>query len=227
MQILSRPHSDPFLVDIASYTDYYRLRASVFAASAMPALAVRYDFPAPHAPGSHDFADTAFSTLGCNGGMPVPLNPISYAAYARALLIGLAGDPGVLPQSRVFELGPAPEPSPYFNALPGVTLQVPFVDDNAQPRGGVRFPDVELPLGRAEPPAMRPCQTSSITATCGNFGGWQAFSAHELQRRYGTLDHYIERYATIVEGLVGEGFVLERDRGELIAQARGLYQRAR
>src|SRR4029453_6922991 len=101
-----------------------------------------------------EWASLVFASLGCNGGVEIPLNPIQSGAYARALLVGLIDDPAGLPPSSWFEVGPAPEPSEYFNALPGVTLQVPRVDADAQPVGGVRFPDVELPLGRAEPVAL-------------------------------------------------------------------------
>src|SRR5207253_3217044 len=111
-ELLTRPGSDPFLVEISSYTDYYRLRASRSA-------------------------------------------------------------------------GPPPPASEHFNALPGVQLRVPLVDADAQPIGGVRLPDAELPLGRAEPVALSPCGTASIDDVCGNFGGWQPFAADELVARYG------------------------------------------
>ncbi|MEX1007194.1 MAG: alpha/beta hydrolase domain-containing protein [Acidimicrobiia bacterium] len=219
-EILSRPESDPFFVDITSYTEYYRLRGSVFASASLPAPARHYDFPAPHAPAMPILASAAFELMGCNGGVEIPLNPIQSGAYARALLVGLVADPDALPPSSWFELGPAPEPSEYFNALPGVMLQVPRVDADAQPIGGVRFPDVELPLGRAEPVALPPCGASSITDACGNFGGWQPFSASELARRYGSVDAYAERYAKLADSLLADGFLLPRDRDIMIESAR-------
>src|SRR5262245_46071510 len=112
-EILTRPDSDPFFVDITSYTEYYRLRGSVFASSPIPARARHYDFPAPHGPGSPDWASLVFESLGCNGGVEIPLNPIQSGAYARALLVGLAADPESLPRSRWFELGPAPNGSEF------------------------------------------------------------------------------------------------------------------
>ena len=103
---------------------------------------------------------------------------------------------------------------------------MPSVDADAQPLGGVRFPDVELPLGRAEPVALSPCGASSITDGCGNFGGWQPFSAAELADRYGSVDDYARRYADILDGFVAEGFVLPRDRDGIIASARAQFSRA-
>ena len=35
-QLLTRPRSDPFLVEMSSYTEYYRMRASVFASAPLP-----------------------------------------------------------------------------------------------------------------------------------------------------------------------------------------------
>jgi hypothetical protein len=230
--VLRRPASDPFLVDVASYTEYYRLRASVFADAPLPERARRYDLPGPHAPGSPDLAAAAFDLLGCNDGAVVPLNPTNCGPYVRALLVGLANQLGAglagpeLAPSTVFELGPAPPAGPHFNALPGVELRVPRVDADAQPLGGVRIPDVELPLGRPEPVALSPCGTSSITDVCGNFGGWQPFPADEVARRYVDADTYVARCADVVDGLVDEGFVLARDRDGLLESARAAVRRA-
>jgi len=225
-EILTRPDSDPFYVDVTSYTEYYRLRGSVFASAPLPERARHYDFPAPHAPGSDEWAALVFESLGCNGGVQIPLNPVQSGAYARALLVGLLDDPDSLPRSRWFELGPAPESSPSFHGLPGVELRVPRVDADAQPIGGVRFPDVELPTGRAEPVALSPCGASSIDDGCGNFGGWQPFTADELGRRYGSLDDYVSRYAELLDALIDEGFVLLRDRDTMLAGARRQFVRA-
>ncbi len=231
-EVLRRPESDPFLVDVASYTEYYRMRASVFADAPLPERACRYDLPGPHAPGSPDLAGAAFDLLGCNDGVVVPLNPTNCAPYVRALLVGLANELGAelegptLPPSATFALGPAPDPGPNFNALPGVALRVPLVDADAQPLGGVRIPDVELPLGRPVPVALAPCGTSSITDVCGNFGGWQPFPADEVARRYVDADTYVARCAEIVDGLVDDGFVLMRDRDGVLEAARGAVSRA-
>src|SRR5258708_4256788 len=47
--LLTRPQSDPFYIDIANYTDFYRLRASVTDRVPPSARARRYDWPGPHA----------------------------------------------------------------------------------------------------------------------------------------------------------------------------------
>jgi Alpha/beta hydrolase domain len=224
--LLSRPESDPFYVDVTSYTEYYRLRGSVFASSPLPARARHYDVPAPHGPGSPQWASMVFASMGCNGGVEIGLNPIQSGPYVRALFTTLVSDPDQLPPSTWFDLGPAPEPSEHFHALPGTALQVPRVDGDAQPIGGVRLPDVELPTGRADPPALSPCGASSIDDGCGNFGGWQPFSAGELARRYGTVDDYLRRFAEIADGLTKQGFLLERDRDAVLHAGRQQFANA-
>jgi hypothetical protein len=222
-EILSRPDSDPFYVDITSYTEYYRLRGSVFASAPLPLRARHYDVPAAHGPGGPGMRAVVFERFGCNGGITAPLNPIPHGPYVRALLTRLALDPDTLPPSTSFELGPAPEPSEHFNALPGTTLLVPLVDGDAQPVGGLRIPDVELPTGRAEPVTLSPCGADSIDDMCGNFGGWAPFGADELERRYGTVEQYAARYATLVDRLIGDGFILARDRDAVIDAAKERY----
>jgi hypothetical protein len=103
---------------------------------------------------------------------------------------------------------------------------VPRVDADAQPLGGLRLPDVELPTGRAEPVALPPCGASSINDGCGNFGGWQPFDADELARRYGSVDDYSQRYAAIVDGLVTDGYLLPRDRDGVVESARRRFTSA-
>jgi hypothetical protein len=191
----------------------------VFASAPLPERARHYDVPAPHAPGDPAWTSLVFESLGCNGGAEVPLNPVQSTPYVRALLAGLVGDPDSLPPSCWFELGPAPPASPQFHGLPGVELRVPLVDDDAHPLGGIRIPDAELPLGRPEPVALSPCSMRSIDDGCGNFGGWQPYGAEHLAARYGSADEYASRYATIVDGLVAGGFVLPRDRDEVVRTA--------
>jgi len=225
-EILTRPESDPFYVNVTSYTDYYRLRGSVFASAPLPGRARHYDVPAPHGPGDPAWASLVFESMGCNGGVEIPLNPVQSTPYVRALVAGLVAEPAALPASRWFELGPAPPPSPHFHALDGVELQVPLVDEDAHPVGGLRIPDAELPLGRPEPVALSPCGMRSIDDGCGNFGGWQPYPAAELLVRYGSADDYTARYAEVVDGLVDEGFVLPRDRDAAVRAAHRAFDAA-
>jgi hypothetical protein len=114
---------------------------------------------------------------------------------------------------------------PNFNPLPGVRLSVPLIDEDAQPMGGVRFPDVEHPVGRPVPVSVPPVVTTSIDATCGNLGGWQQFSAEDLTKRYGSEANYLKLYAESLDKLIVKGYVLASDREEMLKTAAALYER--
>ena len=215
-ELLHRPKTDPILVDIAAYTDYYRLRASIFMRPpGVPGL-YRYAVAAPHALAGMVPDAVVFRTLRCNGGREVPLSAIDDAAQDRALLtalIGRAGAPGVTPASlpgeRKFALV-APGGS-VINGLPGHSLRIPHTDAAAMPVGGVPMVETALPLGRPVPPAMSPVGTRSITDVCGNFGGWRAFTPEQLTRRYGSLQRYLYRASTIRSRQLKMGFLLAVD----------------
>ena len=225
-QVLARPGSDPLYVDVATYTDYYRLRASVTALAHGGRDVPRYDWPAPHAGRTYPDA-IVFGILGCNGGVEVPRNPISYEPYLRSLLADVAdvlrGGAGGLPPTALFDLVAPPEGAT-VNELPGVELSVPVADeDTGQPLGGVRFPDAVVPLGRPLPVALSPVGTSSITDVCGNWGGWHPFSADELHERYGDVDGYLTRYAAAVDEQIDAGYLRAAERDRMLRHARAAF----
>jgi hypothetical protein len=163
----------------------------------------------------------------------VDLNPISDAPYLRAITFELERAIGVqsaaaaplLPATILFKLGPAPESTANFNPLPGVALQVPVTDADDQPVGGVRFPEVEHPIGRPTPVSLPPVVTSSIDATCGNLGEWQQFTAAQLTERYGDQEEFLKLYAASLDKLIAGGYVLDSDRAAMLKTATLLYKR--
>ena len=71
--LLKRPESDPYHIDIANYTDFYRLRASLTDRAELPVRARRYDWPSPHAAASGRGSGSARASK-CNGGVSADLN---------------------------------------------------------------------------------------------------------------------------------------------------------
>jgi len=247
-QLLSRPESDPLFVNVGAFTDYFRLRASLFQ-EALPQPGIyHYDWPYPHAslfilPGP----EFPFVAKGCNAGNILPLNPVDMRPYLRKIVSGMAMELGKgrrrhdfdegLPESTLFNLGPAP-PSPpavcsestssenpcTFNPLPGNTLATPKVDADGQPVGGVRFPDVVLPLGRPDPTPLSHVGTLDIADLCGNFWAWQPFDREELLARYGSIKEYTEAYDEVVEDLVDDNYILEDEADAMIEKAAAHFQ---
>ncbi len=234
-KILGGHASDPFYIDIANYTDFYRLRASLTDVDTKNPRMRRYDWPSAHAPAPIDQSGGSARGRRCNGGVLADLNPIPHGAYLRAVTLELERELDVpsahqaprLPPTTLFTLDsdPASSQMPNFNPLPGVRIFVPLIDENAQPIGGVRFPDVEHPVGRPVPVSMAPVATTSIDATCGNLGGWHQFSEEELAKRYGSQANYVKLYGESLDRLIGQGFVLASDREELLKIAAALYGR--
>lgn len=232
-EILGGHVSDPFYIDIANYTDFYRLRASLTDVDAKNPRIRRYDWPSAHAPAPIDQSAGSARASRCNGGVLIDLNPIPHSAYLRAVTLELERELGVpsagqaprLPPTTLFTLDAASSRTPNFNPLPGVRLSVPLTYEDAQPMGGVRFPDVEVPVGRPVPVSLPPVVTTSIDATCGNLGGWQQFSEEELTKRYGSEANYLKLYAESLDKLIGQGYVLASDRAEMLKTAAALYER--
>jgi hypothetical protein len=245
-KLLRRPLSDPFFVDTTAYTDFYRVRASLFNDHRpLPFNLREYNLPNAHSSAASLPPNSPPSRVNCAvGAAPIPaLSPLDGRPYTRALVLGLARQVGVhglrvdaprLPLSSRYDLtdGPAAPGTdtnglPLFNFLPGVDLKVPVVDADGQPSGGLaRYPDLALPLGVPTPVAIPPVGTNSILDTCGNFGGWRPFSAAELASRYGSLDQYLAAYGETLDRLIDHGRVLSSDRAGILAFVTTLYNAA-
>lgn len=228
--LLSHPGSDPLFVDVANYTDFYRVRAGVSDVPFAGSNYRRYDWPSAHVQGGVP-ADPAIFAAGCNGGAPVALNPIGYAPYYRALVLAVEKQIGAanaaaappLPPSTTFALTPADASTANLNPLGSMALPVPRVDANAMPVGGVRFPDADVPLGRPAPVALPPVSTASMSATCGNYGMWQPLSGAQLAAAYGSKAGYLAQYDAALANLIARGYVLAADEQPMLARAASLY----
>jgi hypothetical protein len=71
-------------------------------------------------------------------------------------------------------------------------------------------------------------EIASISDTCGNFSGWEAFSVDELTRRYGGRANYLEQARQKAAQLVASGYLLDEDEaaaiGEVEAQLPEAYR---
>ena len=136
-ELLSRPASDPKLIDVISLSDFYRLRASLFArAPERPGLH-RYATAAPHARGDARSPDAVFETMKCNGGAPIALSTVSDALYLRPLVLGLFRSIGEesaakrdLPPDARFILAPAPTDLEGLNRIGATPLWIPERGEN-------------------------------------------------------------------------------------------------
>jgi hypothetical protein len=194
-QLLSRPKSDPFFIDVANYTDFYRAFASLSDAPSSLSNLRRYDLPGPHGQGSvpapasgvGTFAPNPAVTQGgaCDAGVSIATNPIGYQAYFRAFFLELEKQLGVstassapaLPATTLFQLTTAPTVQQTtvagdvlntFNDSIGATLHVPALDANLWPLGGVRTADEKYPIGQPTVIASDGAQEVSVPPALTN-----------------------------------------------------------
>jgi hypothetical protein len=227
--LLGRPASDPLYLDVANFTDYFRVRAGVSEdVPGYPPSYRRYDWPSPHAAATAAVVAQVGKT--CNGGAPAQLDPIGYGPYARALVLELARQAGAssveapaLAASRLFALQTDPKPDPkHFNGLADVSVRVPMRDAAGQPIGGVRFPEDEAPVGKITV-SLPHVGLDSITDACGNFAEWAPMTAAELKRAYGSQEAYLKRYEAALDALIAGGYVLAEDKAAMLKAAAALY----
>jgi hypothetical protein len=173
-QLLQRPATDPYYIDVANYTDFYRLMAGTTDVTSTNTKFRRYDWPGPHGQGSipGPTSEAASASVtgdpnGCDNGVPpIGTNPVGYQAYFRAVVLELEHALGVasasgapsLPPSTLFTLGNAPAATtvtingtasiPSYNNAALNSPGVPLIDSNGWALGGVRTPDEAYPIGR-------------------------------------------------------------------------------
>jgi hypothetical protein len=97
------------------------------------------------------------------------------------------------------------------------------MDANGWPQGGVRFPDVDHPLGKPTPVSLPPVITTSIDDTCGNRGQFQPFTAAELTAKYGSKEKFLDLYGESLTKLIEQGVVLREDELAMLGYASYLW----
>jgi hypothetical protein len=139
-ELLSRPASDPKLVDVISVTDFYRLRASISARAPAPPGMHRYATAAPHASGGNALPDLVFGAMKCNGGASISLSKVRDALYLRPLILGLFASISdtraakrALPLDAPFALAPVSDELEGVNRLDATPLWTPENAPNGMP----------------------------------------------------------------------------------------------
>jgi len=146
----------------------------------------------------------AFATaLGCDGAV----NEGPQHFVAQAALVAL---------DRWITDGTPPPTAPPLQLSSQVPPKIAR-DDLGNALGGVRTPLVDVPVaalsGDARPGASR---------ICALFGSTVPFDTASLVRLYGDQAGYLAAFEHSLNEAIGAGFLLESDRAELLAQARGV-----
>ncbi len=91
-------------------------------------------------------------------------------------------------------------------------------DENGIALGGVRNPLVDVPVVAPTGDPPRPVTYPDIDV-CGLFGTTNAFDQAKILELHGSPDQYLAAFAASAEQAVADGFLLQSDADELLAEA--------
>lgn len=207
----------PRLVVTNATTDYWSIHASL----ARTGAGGTSDLPLPDGVRVYDIAGASHGR-SAKRNCTYPPGVLDFTPVMRASLVIL--DEWVRgrapPASRLMPLEPRPGEPTLLQApahLPGAIVQVPRTDADGNALGGVRLPDVAVPLGthgaQNLPLADRSC---NLDAAYLAFARTRAERAPgdarvPLDERYGGRDDYVARVRTAAQALVSERFMPPED----------------
>jgi hypothetical protein len=224
--VQERDEKPPLMIMLSSTTDFYSLRASLGRTGGDGINEV----PIPANVRMYDIAGASHAVLlkaKCN----LPPAKLDWSPVSRATLLRL--DDWVAkgiepPANRLMPLEPAKDNPTVLRApanLPKAVIEIPKRDADGNALGGVRLPDMQVPLG------VNAQQNSPLSFTCMLAGAYVAFpraqadadAAHDTHRpvleRYKTRNEYVNLIRGAARDLEHEGFLLPDDAAVIIQSA--------
>ncbi|MBV8406346.1 MAG: hypothetical protein JOY64_01850 [Alphaproteobacteria bacterium] len=216
----------PRMIMISSTTDFLSLRASLGRTGASGTV----DQPLPPNVRMYEVAGAPHAVL-LNSDCKLPRERLDWSPVSRATLLHL--DRWVArntppPASELMPLEPAGADPDVLRApahLAQATVMRPRRDGDGNAMGGVRLPDVAVPLG------THAAQQDPKSFACALAGAFLPFAATKEARekandprlsiaeRYADRDDYVNRIRVAARALEAEGFLLPDDAAVIIAAA--------
>ncbi len=224
----ARGEAPPKIVMLSSTSDFLSLRASLGRTGASGTT----DQAIPANVRMYDLAGASHAVL-LNSKCDLPRERLDWMPVSRATLLALdrwVASVTQPPGNKLMPLEPAGEDPEVLRApkhLPNAVIQRPKRDADGNVLGGVRLPDVAVPLG------VHAAQQEPKTAPgCALAGAFLPFAATKEEReaagdkrpslaeRYpGGRDDYTNRIRIAARALQAEGFLLADDAAVIIASA--------
>ena len=226
-KVEARGEVPPKMLLVNSTTDYYSLRASLgrtgasgTADQSLPANVRMYDI----AGGSHVRVPNAPTCA-------LPPGRLDWTPVSRALLLRLdawVSHNAEPPASELMPLELASREPPALRAptkLSTAVIQVPKRDGDGNVLGGVRLPDIAVPIG------TNSGQNQPQTRACMLVGSFSALVATKAERertgdtrpsieeRYRSRDDYVNRVRVAAQDLMAQGFLLPEDAAVIVQEA--------
>ena len=215
-KVEARGEVPPKMVMINSTTDYLSLRASLGRTGAKGTA----DLPLPANVRMYDIAGGAHATVLKSADCTQPPNRLDWAPVSRATLMRL--DQWVSrntppPATTLMPLTTANGAADVLalpKNLPNATIQIPQRDADGNVIGGVRLPDIAVPLG------VYALQNAPLTnMSCSLIGSYRAFDKAKLDSRYKDKADYVNRIRVAARAAQAQGFLLPEDAAVIINAA--------
>ena len=225
-KVEARGEVPPKMILISSTSDYYSIRASLGRTGASGTA----DRPLPSNVRMYDIAGAAHAMVPRARKCPMPPSRLDWAPISRAALarldawIAVNAEP---PASQLFPLERAGNNPTTLKApahLAQAVIQVPRRDADGNAMGGVRLPDLVVPLGTH-------AGDNSTQAGCTTIGSWKPLAPTKTQReaagdarlsiaeRYRNRDDYVNRIRVAANSLMQAGLLLPEDAAVIIQAA--------
>ncbi|SDM76597.1 hypothetical protein SAMN05216360_103321 [Methylobacterium phyllostachyos] len=216
-RVEARGEVPPKMMLLNATVDYASLRASLGRTGAHGTI----DLPLPSTVRMYDVAGASHVTVIKAPACQSAPGRLDWAPVARATLQRLDGwvvRNAAPPATRLMPLQPAPDDPTVLQApkaLPEAIVQVPQRDADGNPIGGVRLPDIAVPLG------VHGGQNAPLTTfTCSLVGTYRPFprtpdeakgGRPSLAERYKDQQDYVNRVGIAARTLEADGFLLPED----------------
>jgi hypothetical protein len=204
----------PKIVMISSTTDFLSLRASL----GRTGLGGTRDQPIPANVRMYDIAGASHAVL-LRADCKLPRERLDWSPVSRATLLHLdrwvaANTPPPANSLMPLELAAAdPDVLRAPAHLAGAAIMRPKRDEDGNVLGGVRLPDVAVPLG------VHAAQQDPKSFACALAGALLPFEPAKIAQRYAGRDDYVNRIRVAARALQAEGFLLADDAAVIIAAA--------
>jgi hypothetical protein len=205
----------PRIVMVSSTTDFLSLRASLGRTGASGTE----DQPIPANVRMYDIAGASHVVLPRADRCTLPMAKLDWTPVSRATLLALdrwVGQNAPPPANKLMPLEPALGDADVLAApkhLTGAVIQRPKRDADGNVLGGVRLPDMAVPLG------IHAAQQEPKAFACALAGAFLPFAQAKIVERYKGRDDYVNRIRQAARALQAEGFLLPEDAAVIINAA--------
>ena len=216
----------PRMLMLSSTTDFYSLRASLGRTGAKGTA----DQPIPPNVRMYDIAGASHVTVPAAPECKLPPGRLDWVPVSRATLLHLdrwVASNTEPPPTTLMPLESRTDPAilPPPRNLPDAVIQVPQRDADGNPLGGVRLPDVAVPLG------VNAVQNQPLSFTCSLTGAFVPFAVTRrereaandprpsLEERYKDQNDYVNRVRVAAREAMASGFLLPEDAAIIVNAA--------